>query len=330
MFFQIMLTQGILAGICVGLLYIPSVALIPLYFKDRRGLALGLALSGAPIGGIIYSVVFQAALTSISFGWATRIVAFISLATLALANIIIRPLDAIQIRTNTSRTVLDLKAFRELPFTCFFITAFLIYCAWLVPYFLTPSFALTLHTSPDTATYLIAVLNAAQFFGRIIPAWLSDRYGGSYMLVLAQIATAILALSWIAIATVGGFVEFLIFYGFVSGMLATLPAVVVPYVCPSLAVLGTRMGMLYASAGLGVLIGNPVALAAMGSSGGRRDFLGAQLWMGICAVLGAGCFIVTAVRAERQRKAVESVRRERPSAMEDLRWVVRLGGKEKD
>ncbi len=322
-YYQMMLSQGILAGLCVGLLYIPSVALIPLYFKDRRGLALGLALSGAPIGGIIYSVVFRAALTNISFGWATRIVAFIVLATLAAANILIRPLDHIQIRTNANRQFLDLKAFREIPFTFFFIAAFMIYCAWLIPYFLTPRFALTLGTDSDTATYLIAVLNAAQFFGRVIPAWLSDKYGGAYMLFLAEIATAILGFSWITIATVGGFVEFQIFYGFVSGMVATLPAVVVPYVCPSLAVLGTRMGMIYAAAGVGVLIGNPVALATMGNRGERRDFLGPQLWMGVCAAVGAGFFVITVVRAEKQRKGVESVKEEKPGPLEDLRTLVR-------
>ena len=138
------------------------------------------------------------------------------------------------------------------------------------------------------------------------------------MLLLAQILTAILGLSWISISTVGGFVEFQIFYGFLSGMLATLPAVVVPYVCPSLAVLGTRMGMIYAAAGVGVLIGNPVALATLGHDGDRHDFLGAQLWMGLCAAVGACFYFVTAVKAERQRKAVESVKEEKPTAWEDL------------
>ena len=143
------------------------------------------------------------------------------------------------------------------------------------------------------------------------------------MLLLAQILTAILGLSWISVSTVGGFVEFQIFYGFVSGMLATLPAVVVPYVCPTLAVLGTRMGMIYAAAGVGVLIGNPVALATLGNNGDRRDFLGAQLWMGLCAALGVGFFAITAIKAERQRKAVESVREEKPTAWEDLQALVR-------
>src|ERR1700712_1236207 len=39
-YYQVFLSQGVLLGICGGLLYIPSVAVIPVYFKNRRGLAL--------------------------------------------------------------------------------------------------------------------------------------------------------------------------------------------------------------------------------------------------------------------------------------------------
>lgn len=87
-------TQGLLPGICVGLLEIPSIALIPDYFKSRLGMALGLAISGAPMDGLIYSVIFRALLSSTNFGWATRIIGFIVFLTLGLAILIIRSLDA--------------------------------------------------------------------------------------------------------------------------------------------------------------------------------------------------------------------------------------------
>ena len=45
LYWHIILSQGILLGLCSGLLFIPSIALIPIYFKDNRGLALGLAVS---------------------------------------------------------------------------------------------------------------------------------------------------------------------------------------------------------------------------------------------------------------------------------------------
>ena len=143
---KIMLTQGILAGICVGLMEVPSIALIPDYFKKRLGLALGMAISGASAGGLIYSAVFRAILIRASFGWATRAIGFIVLATLGIAMLIIRPLD--KARKSQSRKFFDLRAFKETPFLLTFLDAFLAYCAALVPYFITPAFAVSVSTSP--------------------------------------------------------------------------------------------------------------------------------------------------------------------------------------
>ena len=78
--------------------------------------------------------------------------------------------------------------------------------------------------------------------------------------------------------------------------------------CPE-ATIGTRIGMLYGSAGVGALIGNPIALAATGDTSTRHGFLGAQLWMGVCALVGAAFFVVPSRTAKRNRKTVlESAR----------------------
>ena len=118
-YYQVLLTQGILLGVCSGLLYIPSVALVPVYFKHRRGLALGLATGGGSIGGIIYPIIFRRLLTELGFGWATRVIGFIALVTLGIAIAIIRPLGR-----RTRRQLLDLDAFRSTPYVSFLITGF--------------------------------------------------------------------------------------------------------------------------------------------------------------------------------------------------------------
>ena len=318
---QIMLTQGILAGVCVGLMEVPSIALIPDYFKKRLGLALGLAISGAPAGGLIYSVVFRSVLNATNFGWATRVIGFIVLVTLGTAILIIKPQDTR--RKSSDRKFLDLSAFREAPFISILFCAFFSYCAALVPYFITPAFAVSLGQSNDTGTYLIAVLNGAQFFGRVIPNWLSDYYGGGDMLLLAQALIGVLGLHWITVATLGGFVEFLIFTGFISGAVATLPSNVIPYICPKAETLGTRIGMIYAVAGLGVLIGNPIALATTGDTSTREGFLGAQLWMGICALIGAAFFVLPAKSAKQNRAVAFGIEWEgTPSPWMDLTMSV--------
>ncbi|KAJ9604896.1 hypothetical protein H2200_010285 [Cladophialophora chaetospira] len=317
-YYQIMLTQGILSGVCVGLLYIPSVASIPHYFHHRRGLAIGLALSGAPLGGIVYPIIFRALLTSVGFGWATRIVAFVGLVTLAIAGVLARPMDQLR---KPARQFFDTSAPKELPFAAFMLSAFLTYNAWLVPYLLTPAFSLSVGTGTNTAFYLLAVLNTAQLFGRVIPAYLSDLIGPEWMCLVASAAPGVLGLSWISIATIGGWVEFELFYGFFSGTIATLPPLVMPYLCPNLAVLGTRLGMIYGCAGLGILMGSPIALALSDIEHGQ--FLGAQLWMGVLGLIGSATTLVFVLPASRLRKISQRNDKDKPTLRKDLDTIKR-------
>ena len=49
-YYQILLAQGICMGIGMGLIYIPCVAVLASYFRQRRALALGLAAAGSGSG----------------------------------------------------------------------------------------------------------------------------------------------------------------------------------------------------------------------------------------------------------------------------------------
>ena len=299
-YYQIMLAQGLLIGLCCGLLYVPSLAMIPLYFRKRRGLALGLGAGGGSVGGVLYPIIFRLLVNHVGFGWATRVIGFIMLTTLTIAFLLIRPTDQIK---KPRRDFFDPGAMKEIPFVTFMISTFLIFTAYLIAYFLTPAYASDeLHASEDLSFYLLAVLNAAQFFGRVIPATLSDFVGGEVLLFSGELLAGIIGLCWIAVHDMGGFVTFLILYGFMSGMAATLPSTIVPHISPSLNVIGTRMGMVYGSAGLGALIGAPIATAANDATGG---YLGSQLYMGVCALVASMMFSVTGVASFRKRKAID-------------------------
>ena len=118
-YYQIMLTQGVLCGICSGMLYIPSVALVPVYFKHRRGLALGLATGGGSIGGVLYPIIFRRLLVEIGFAWSVRVMGFIAFVTLGIAVMLSKPIGA-----RTRRQLIDAGAFREWPYTVFLVSAF--------------------------------------------------------------------------------------------------------------------------------------------------------------------------------------------------------------
>lgn len=308
-YYQVMLTWGVLTGVCSGLLYIPSVAIIPLYFTTHRGFALGVATAGAPVGGVIYPIIIRRVLNASGFGWACRAIAFIALVTLLLAVLLIKPVG--HRGKKATRQLFERTMFTDLPFVTFMIAAFLLYAGFLVPFILCPTFAqqgLDEPADTDLAFYMLAIPNAAQIFGRILPPLLSDNklVGPETLLFGADLLAAIFSLCWIAVHNIGGYVAYLIFYGFVSGMIATLPAAVLPYVSPSLAVLGTRLGMVYACSGVGALIGTPIALAIDSGQVNERGFLGAQLWTGLTMLVATAFIGVTAREARRRRKIIDA------------------------
>ena len=50
-FWQALLAQGFVIGLGGGMLFVPSVAILPTYFSTKIGLAIGLAASGSSMGG---------------------------------------------------------------------------------------------------------------------------------------------------------------------------------------------------------------------------------------------------------------------------------------
>lgn len=94
---------------------------------------------------------------------------------------------------------------------------------------------------------------------------------------------SILAFGWIFIHNATGVFASSIIYGFFAGAITTVTAVVDAALCPSLDVMGVRMGMLLVPWACGPLIGTPIAGVLLPSSG----------WLGLQALAGAGLLAAT-------------------------------------
>ena len=182
-----------------------------------------------------------------------------------------------------------------------------------VPYFLAPAYSIqVLNASTSLSLSLPSILNAGQLVGRLFFAWLSDfKFGFAgpelYMFI-AEILLGLLGFCWIGVSRTAGLVAWLVFYGIVSGLPLTLPALVLPHICPNMSVYGTRLGMLYACAGLGLLICTPIASAINSRT---SSFLGSQVWTGtVCITAGALFFFVT-LTARKRRMLYDMGKRKR-------------------
>ncbi|AEO60798.1 hypothetical protein MYCTH_2310405 [Thermothelomyces thermophilus ATCC 42464] len=76
---QLLITQGFLAGMGMSLLYFPLLAPAPEYFTNHRATALGFILAGGGAGGLVLSPVIRALLSSIGGRWTLRLYALFNL-----------------------------------------------------------------------------------------------------------------------------------------------------------------------------------------------------------------------------------------------------------
>jgi MFS family permease len=92
-YWSIMLVQGVLMGIVMGLLQIPAFAAVSQYFEKNRAGALGLVASGSSIGGVVIPIALSKMLneSSMGFGWSVRIIAFMILPFVLFAAAGVKP-----------------------------------------------------------------------------------------------------------------------------------------------------------------------------------------------------------------------------------------------
>lgn len=274
-YWQTMLAQAFCIGLGNGCLFIPSVAIIPQYFSSRKALANGIAAAGSSFGGVIYPIVFRQLEQRVGFGWATRAMGFISLVTVWFAVLVMKQ----RVHPKGKRQLLDLTAFRDLPYMLFCIAMMFGFIGFYGPvYYIGPYSIQNGITNENLGFYILPILNAASVPGRIIPNFLADYIGPLNLLIPCALITGVLALIWIGVRTFGGIIVFAILYGAFSGGFVSLPPVAIVTLTKDMSKLGTRMGQCFLFSAFGLLMGTPVSGAILRSTG---SWLGVQLFSGL-------------------------------------------------
>ena len=199
----------------------------------------------------------------------------------------------VRVLPKQKRALLELSAFREAPYSMFTIGMFFSFLGLYIPIFYIQTYAIQKGiTSQNLGFYLLPILNAASIFGRIIPNFIADKAGALNILVPCCFAASILSFAWIGIDKAPGLIVFAILYGFFSGAFVSLPPTAVVALSPHLGVIGTRMGMCFALASLGLLIGTPVSGAILNRTG---DFLGPQALSGAMVLLAGSSILASRI-----------------------------------
>jgi MFS family permease len=292
-YYQFILAQGVLGGIAMGLTMAPGMAAAGQYFNKNRGAAMGLAVAGSSIGGVIFPIAISRMLANqkLGFGWSMRICGFIILGALLAASSVIRA----RLPPRKGRFFLP-TAFKEPAYIALIAAVFFIMLGLFTPFFYLPTYAVEHGMSTQLASYLVSILNGASFFGRVIQGILADKVGRLNMLLAAGLASGILIFCLQKMDTNATIILFSALYGFTSGAIVSLASVNLAQVPKNPGDIGTYMGQGMAVVAIGTLIGPPTNGALLSR---YHSFDRPLIMSGVFVVAGGLLVIVAKLAAKK-------------------------------
>ncbi|KAH8802923.1 monocarboxylate permease-like protein [Xylogone sp. PMI_703] len=254
-FYQFLLAQGFLSGFTMGMAMAPCMAATSQYFNKKRGAAMGIAVAGSSLGGVIFPIALNKMLNdpNLTFGWTVRICGFIMLALLLPSTLAIRA----RLPPRSQNLFLP-SAFKEPPYTILIVALIFVMLGVFIPIFYLPIYAVQHGMGTQLALYLTAILNAASFAGRVIPGVTADKVGRLNMLTFVCLSTGILCLCWQKTSSNASILVFAGLYGFSSGAVVSLLPVCFAQIPKNPQDIGTYMGMGMFCVSFASLVGPPI------------------------------------------------------------------------
>jgi MFS family permease len=234
-----MLAQGLLNGLSMGLLAAPAMAVVGHYFRQKRAIAMGIAVSASSIGGVISPVMLNRLLnsTSMGFGWSVRIVGFLALALLTFSC-----LTLVERLPPRGGSLFLPSIFKDPVYVLAVTGLFLTLWGLYTPLYYIVTYSEAHGVGTEIAFYMQAIMNGASFFGRVIPGIAADRFGVFEVILVMNISTAILEFCWILTKSDAGIIVFAAIYGLCSGAIVSMFPACLSQIAPSPDVIGTYIG----------------------------------------------------------------------------------------
>lgn len=289
---QFILTQGLLMGLGTCFSYMPAATVAPMWFGKRRGLAMGIILSGTGVGGLVWAPVMHILNENLGFRNALRISGSITTALVVVGALVLDwdPVSKQRIEAENARLasrphsrlrslwdipLVDMRIARSAKFGGQLFATFLQSAAYYTPVFFFSAYARTLGYNAREGANFIAINNACNAIGKIGLGILADKFGRINMLLITTVISAIASfVFWMPSTLLGAqhletgrglFVTYSIMYGtFASAYVSLFPAALVEIFGPQN--FASVNGILYMARGFGTLAGTPSAGATVHSS----------------------------------------------------------------
>uniref|UniRef100_A0A093W1T9 Riboflavin transporter MCH5 n=1 Tax=Talaromyces marneffei PM1 TaxID=1077442 RepID=A0A093W1T9_TALMA len=187
-YWQFLLSFGVIGGIGAALVSTVAMACVPHWFEIRAGMAIGTALAGSGLGGIVFPFVMRAGFSNIGFKWTMRVLAFVVGFLCLLGSFMVR---ARLPKKKSSKAVIDLRCFKDLKFTWMTLSTFCLELQYFSLLGMYPIYIIAQGFSTDLSVILLVILNVFGTIGRLIAGRIADRYGRLNTLTVAVFLTTL-------------------------------------------------------------------------------------------------------------------------------------------
>ncbi|KAL8992270.1 MAG: hypothetical protein Q9169_007230 [Polycauliona sp. 2 TL-2023] len=205
------LSQGVLVGVGVGFIYIPSIAILSQWFSKKRSLANGITSAGSGIGGVTFSLITGSMIEKLSLAWSLRLTGLVALVMTFIAVVLTRDRNKI---IQPAQHPFDTKLLSQQNVWLLLIWAFISMLGYITLLYSLPDFALSIGLSRTQATNAITILNLGTAVGRPFIGFLCDRYG---RIMVPALLTLVCGLSCFAIWLPANLFGVTVLFAFISG-----------------------------------------------------------------------------------------------------------------
>ncbi|SAM08117.1 hypothetical protein [Absidia glauca] len=288
---HVFLTQGVLLGIGSSFVWFPCIGGPQQWFSERRGLAVGIAMAGSGVGGLVLANICQAIINTPSMGyrWALRVDGIICFVLLSLATVLVRPLGtASQTGGNQQggKGLISWYLFKNPQFCVLFMVGLITTFGYMAPSMLLPSHAKSMQLNPWVGANLSAIMSAINACARIGTGYMGDKLGRFNSLCICAFLAGLSCLTvWISVHNEATLWAFAVLYGIFSGGYVTFFPTVQPQVV-GLENISPAVGLLYLTNTFGYLFGVPIATALVNKSN-PPNYQYAAAWSGTVIIIGS-------------------------------------------
>ncbi|EPB82516.1 hypothetical protein HMPREF1544_10725 [Mucor circinelloides 1006PhL] len=299
------LTQGVLFGLGASLVWFPCIGAPQQWFSKKRGLAVGITISGCGIGGLIVSNVCQLAIEHLDYRWALRISGFICFFFMVIATFLIKECPAYAAQApqqcgtaaaNRSIVQTQLSLLRNPQFITLLIIGFVTTFGYLVSLTHTVSYANFIGLDAWVGTNLSAIMSAVNAVSMLAIGGISDKLGRINCLFVCTLLSGIFSLSvWTTAHNEAAIWIYVVLYGFFGAGYIILFGAVLPEVA-GYENISAANGLLYFTNLFGYLFGTPITSAIITHSD-PPNYTGGIVWSGLLmSVGGLFCLLLRIVR----------------------------------